>query len=178
VLPELSDGARARIRELGELAKKAEGGDPEAQRELRLEVRRSETAVIAHLSDFLKEYRLVVADTAAAGDHLLKQAVAARADLMAAEIAGEAPSPLEVLLSERIASLWIFVELMEALLAGFLSRNVKQRPSPAYMLQMTKLQESVNRRFLGAIRELARVRKLQANTPAVQFNTQINVQRD
>jgi hypothetical protein len=36
-------------------------------------------------------------------------------------------------------------------------------------------QESANRRFLCAIRELARVRKLQNNTPAVQFNTQINL---
>ena len=46
------------------------------------------------------------------------------------------------------------------------------------MLKMTKLQEIVNRRFIAAIRELVRVRKLQVNTPGVQFNTQINALRE
>ena len=37
-------------------------------------------------------------------------------------------------------------------------------------------QEGANRRYLAAIRELARVRKLQSSTPGVQVNnTQINV---
>ena len=35
--------------------------------------------------------------------------------------------------------------------------------------------ESANRRYLSSIRELARVRKLQKNTPGVQFNTQISL---
>ena len=38
-------------------------------------------------------------------------------------------------------------------------------------------QEGANRRYLAAIRELARVRKLQSGTPGIQVNnnTQINV---
>jgi HAMP domain-containing protein len=40
---------------------------------------------------------------------------------------------------------------------------------------MSKLQESANSRYLAAIRELARVRKVQAGTPAVQVNTQVNI---
>jgi hypothetical protein len=40
---------------------------------------------------------------------------------------------------------------------------------------MVKIQESVNRRYLAAIKTLAQVRKLQANTLAVQVNTQINI---
>ena len=39
---------------------------------------------------------------------------------------------------------------------------------------MAKLQESVNRRYLAAIKTLAQVRKLQANNPALHL-TQINV---
>jgi hypothetical protein len=34
--------------------------------------------------------------------------------------------------------------------------------------------ESATRRYLASIRELARVRKLQAGTPPVQVNTQVN----
>ncbi len=94
---------------------------------------------------------------------------------MVEEIAGEAPSPLEVLLAERIASLWVLVELQEALNAGWYYRENPDRVSPAYMLKMIKMQDAAHRRYLAAIRELARVRKLQANTPAVQYNTQINV---
>ena len=40
---------------------------------------------------------------------------------------------------------------------------------------MVKVQESANRRYLAAIKSLAQVRKLRANTPGVQFNTQINL---
>jgi hypothetical protein len=152
VLPGPAEGVKDRIRELEELAKKAEGGDPDARRELRLEVRRSDPAVIARLSEFSKEYRLVVADTAAVGDPLIKEAIAARAELVAAEVAGKGASPLKDLLAERIATLCVFVELIGAFLAGSLSRNAKERPSPAYMLKMVKIQESVNRRYLAAIR--------------------------
>ena len=37
------------------------------------------------------------------------------------------------------------------------------------------MQENAQRRYLSAIRELARVRKLQRGTPKVQYNTQINL---
>jgi hypothetical protein len=40
---------------------------------------------------------------------------------------------------------------------------------------MCKIQESANRRYLAAMKTLAQVRRLQANTPGIQFNTQINV---
>jgi hypothetical protein len=36
-------------------------------------------------------------------------------------------------------------------------------------------QESANSRFLAAVRELARLRKLEATAPPVQVNTQVNV---
>ena len=80
------------------------------------------------------------------------------------------------MLADRIASLWVLVELQEALNAAWYRRSEDgNRVHPDYMLKMVKLQESTHRRYLAAIRELARVRKLQANTPGVQFNTQINL---
>jgi hypothetical protein len=42
---------------------------------------------------------------------------------------------------------------------------------------MAKLLESVQRRYLASIQALARVRKLQSNTPGIQVNTQVNVLR-
>jgi hypothetical protein len=40
---------------------------------------------------------------------------------------------------------------------------------------MSKILESATRRHFAAIQALARVRKLQNNTPGVQYNTKINV---
>jgi hypothetical protein len=37
--------------------------------------------------------------------------------------------------------------------------------------------EGATRRYLAAVRELARVRKLQATAPPVQVSTQVNVLR-
>ena len=90
-------------------------------------------------------------------------------------IAGDNPTPLEALLAERVVSCWMLVELMEALTSGWFNRDKEQRVSPQFLLQMVKIQESVHRRYLAAIRTLAQVRKLQANTPAVQVNTQVNI---
>src|SRR5215212_4448818 len=172
---ERTDGARERIRELEALADRAEGGDDGARKELRQALRQSAPEVIAWCSKTTRTYRGVLAKTASGGDLLVEEAIRERATLMAAEIAGENPSPLEVLLADRIASLWVLVELQEDLNAAFYSRDNPNKPDPSYMLKMTKLQESANNRYLAAIRELARVRKLQAGTPAVQVNTQVNI---
>jgi hypothetical protein len=45
----------------------------------------------------------------------------------------------------------------------------------SYTLEMLKWQERANRRYLAAIRELARVRKLEATARPVQVNTQVNI---
>ncbi len=50
-----------------------------------------------------------------------------------------------------------------------------ERSSPSYIVQQSRILDSATRRYLAAMRELARVRKLQANTPAVQQNVQINL---
>jgi hypothetical protein len=117
----------------------------------------------------------VLAKTASGGSLLVEEAIRERASLMAAEIAGSSPTPLEVLLADRIASLWVLVELQEALGPAYYSRENPSRADPSLMLKMSKLQESANSRYLAAIRELARVRKVQAGTPAVQVNTQVNI---
>jgi hypothetical protein len=171
---ELTDGVRARIRELEALSQRAEGGDKEARRELRRMLEESAPEVIARCADIARNYRRLVADTASGRDPLVQEAMVERAERMADEIAGETPTLLEVLLSERIASLWVLLEAQEALLFAWYGRENMGRTSPDFVLQMCKIQESVNRRYLAAVKTLAQVRRLQTNTPAVRL-TQINV---
>jgi hypothetical protein len=174
---ELTEGARARIEELQALSEKAEKGDKDAWHELRRAVRESAPEVIARCSNIARTYRRLVADTASGHNPLVQEAIVERARRMALEIAGENPTPLEVLLAERIASVWVLVEAQEALLCATYRRGQERPISPAYVIQMCKIQESVNRRYLAAMKALAQVRRLQANMPGIQVNTQINVGR-
>ena len=82
---------------------------------------------------------------------------------MRAEIAGENPTSLEVLLTERVVSLWMLTTLLEVLIATQYRRNVGDGPewlSPSYIIQQSRILDGATRRYLAAIEELARVRKL------------------
>jgi hypothetical protein len=120
----------------------------------------------------------MLARSAAGGDPLVEEALYVKLERMRAEIAGENPTPLEALLTERVVSLWMLTALLEVLIAAQYRRGEVmegKRASPTYIIQQSRILEGASRRYLAAIRELARVRKLQANTPPVQFNTQINL---
>jgi hypothetical protein len=175
--PTIPDDTKERIRELRALSDRAEDGDKEARRELRAAVRSSAPEVIARVSNIASTYRGVLAQTASGGDELTYQGLNAYMMRMEETLAGDNPTPLEALLAERVVSCWMLVELMEALLAGWFNRQTtkENRVSPPFLLQMVKIQESANRRYLAAIKTLAQVRRLQSNTPGVQYNTQINV---
>jgi hypothetical protein len=161
---ELSEETRKRLAELKALSDRAEAGDKEARRKLRLMVRASSAEVVGRASDVGRRAGRVLARSAAGGDPLAEEALCAKLDLMRAEIAGEDPTPLEVLLTERVVSLWMFTTLLEVLLAGQYRGNVvdgSKRLSPSYLIQQSRILENATRRYLAAIRELARVRKLQ-----------------
>jgi hypothetical protein len=172
---ELRDEDRERIRQLAELSTKAEEGDTDARLKLRLALRESSPGMVARCSDLAGNYRRILAKTASARDPLLQEALEARMEVMREEIAGESPSPLEVLLTERVVSCWMLVELLEALNSGYYVRDGGKRVDVRYFMQMVKILDSAYRRYLASIQTLARVRKLQANKPGIQFNTQINV---
>ena len=106
----------------------------------------------------------------------MEEAILRRLDLLRTEVAGENPTPLEVLLTERIVSSWLVVEVLEALLSAQLKTGEgNPRTPPSYLKFIIGWLESYHRRYLASIRELARVRRLQSNTPSVQVNTQINL---
>jgi hypothetical protein len=174
---ELADETQGRLTELRALAQKTQDGEEGARRELRLALRESSPAVITRCSTALGTYRGMLAGKLAAGDVLEKEAVVLQAERMALELAGENPTPLEMLLAERVASLWILVELQEALTAAFYYKGGRTPMSAA--LQMARLQEGAHRRYLAAIKTLAQVQKLQGPS-RVQVNiggNQVNVSR-
>jgi hypothetical protein len=175
---ELSDETSARLAELRAVSEKAEAGDRNARKELRRLVRDSSPEVIGRAADIGRRAGRVLALTAAGGDPLVEEALYAKLDAMRVEIAGENPTPLEVLLTERVVSLWMFTTLLEVLITAQYQKRLGdggERSSPSYIIQQSRILESATRRYLAAIRELARVRKLQAGAPPVQVNTQVNV---
>ena len=127
-------------------------------------VRASSPEVIGRASDVGRRAGRTLAHTAAGGDPLTEEALYAKLDTMRAEIAGENPTPLEVLLTERVVSLWMLTTLLEVLVATQYRRNVgdgRERLSPSYVIQQSRILESATRRYLAAIKEFGRARKLQ-----------------
>jgi hypothetical protein len=178
-VPELSDEARRRLGELQALSDLAESGDKEARRKLMVAVRESSPEVIARASDFRRGAQRLLIQTISVGSPLKEEALKVRLSHMRAEVAGANPTPLEVLLTERVVASWLLVEILEAFVSLQLTRGVEKRVTPSYLFQLAKLLESVQRRHLAAIKALAQVRRLLK--PAVQINVgenQVNVASD
>jgi hypothetical protein len=176
---EISDETRERLVELQDLSEKAEAGERGARAQLRRAVARSSPEVIAEASDIAQRAQMMLTDTIAAGEPLMEEALEARLALMREEIAGENPTPLEVLLTERVVSCWMVVELFDVLMAAQLWRGNEKLVSPSYLKHMIRWQESVTRRYLAAIKCLVQVRKLLR--PSMQINyaeQQVNVAGD
>ena len=169
-----------KLERLRALSKEAEGGDgrSQARAELRRALAMSSPEVIAEASSVARRAEWMLVQTISAGDTLMQEALQARMQDMRAEIAGENPTPLELLLTERVVAGRLLVEVLEGLIAAQYQRDVKaHRVAPTYVIQQSRILESATRRYLAAIRELARVRKLGAGTPPVQVNTQVNILR-
>ena len=174
--PEFAKSTKEKFAVLRTLSEKAENGDKEARRELRRAVRESSPEVISRASDIGRRGQWVLADTIAGGMPLMEEAIVTRLDLMRVEVAGENPTALEVLLTERVVSSWLVVEILEALMNAQLKRGEGvPRASTSYLKFIIGWVDSAHRRHLSSIRELARVRKLQSNVPGIQYNTQINL---
>jgi hypothetical protein len=164
---ELSENARRRLAELRTVSEKAEAGDRNARKRLRRLVRSSSPEIIAAASDVAGSAAWMLIKTISAGEPLMEEALQERMLQMRAEIAGENPAPLEVLLTERVVAGWLLVEVLESLVCAQYQRDVTaHRVPPGHIIQQSRILESATRRYLAAVRELARVRKLQASRPA------------
>lgn len=167
---------------LRELSDKAEGGDAYARLELRDLVQRASPAAIAEASSLARKSEGMLIKTISAGSPLMQETLRVRMRHMREEIAGDNPTGLEGMLADRVVAGWLLVEVLEALVSAQYHPRLEsekggkvERASASYVLRQSKILESATKRHMQAIQTLARVRKLQANTPGVQFNTQINV---
>ena len=171
---ELSKDAKERLAKLKELSDRAEAGDKAARAELRKAVRESSPEIVREASDIARRGQWGLIKTAAAGDPLTEEALVARLDLMRRELGGPEPTPIEVLLIERVVSPWILLELLNS---AYLTSVDKQQQVPhSFAKFYLDWQEKVHRRFLSAIKHLAKVPRLQSGVPNSHTNNvQINL---
>jgi hypothetical protein len=103
--------------------------------------------VIARNSDIGRKAQNLLIDTASSGDPLTKDAPSGRLDMMREEIAGENPTPLEVLLTERVVSCWMLVQPSDMpMVAQMWKETPKENRVPlSYLKHMTRWQESATR---------------------------------
>jgi hypothetical protein len=102
-----------------------------------------------------------------------------RLDLLRVEIAGENPSALEMLLTEKIVGVWLLGELLELLNSAQLTAGVPKdkRVEHSFLKFYLGWQEQAHRRLLSTIKTLAQVRRLQSGIPGSQTNVQINLSK-
>jgi predicted transcriptional regulator len=175
----LPEDVKERLDELRALSEKAEAGEKGARQELNQALLKSSPAVIARAADVGRKSQHLLIDTLAGGNPLAEQALSAQLDLMRADLAGEAPTPLEALLVERVVAAWLVHQLLEVLNSAQLWNGVSKehRLEHSFLKFYVAWQERAHRQLLSTIKTLAQVRKLQSNAPSVQLNQQINVGR-
>jgi hypothetical protein len=105
-------------------------------------------------------------------DLLTREVFRRRLAAMRAELAGEQPTPLERLLTERIVACWLQVMHADSCMAKAESQSVTLTMGEYHRQR----QNQAHKRYLSAIRTLAQVRRLQL--PAMQINVadqQVNI---
>jgi hypothetical protein len=129
--------------------------------------RQGDDAVLPQLREFLRDNPKIwtaVGDLArcaqvtwlnllAGNDHLMKESVEKMLASMRDGLAGKSPTPLEMLLVDRIIACWLQLQYAEMQVAG--AKDADPKMAAFYM----KYQASAERRQLAAIRQLALVRR-------------------
>jgi hypothetical protein len=97
-----------------------------------------------------------------AGENLaLEVSTTRKADSMRAEVAGPAPSPLELLLADRVVATWLQLAHAEVMLAQARDASLK------LLIFAEKRLDGATRRHLTAIGALATLRRLLPTSPAL-----------
>ncbi len=145
-----------------EVFAKARAGDASAQARLRQLIR--ERDWVNWLGDLGRQATRELIHKAAAGDRVWKAGITEKANTLRDELLGEKPSVLEKLLVRRVVNGWIAVHALELELT--LRPPVNARDRAHLDAALTRAQK----RFTEALRELARVRRLQAPRILAQLN--------
>lgn len=159
---EMSAETMERIEQLFPLAN---SGDPGALRELRTLF---PARAFEQIGDLATQVRYNLTQGLADGCKATAATIDAKAERMATELRGEAPTPLERLLVERVVIAWLAVHradleagACDGSLVGAIDRSSEAR---AERLFHAKRQEYAQRRYLGALRALDQARRAQGRT--------------
>jgi hypothetical protein len=155
--------------DLKQLLDRAQAGDNSALPRLRA-ILEDPVAVDVLGGDLARDAQARLIDKYAGKNHMLRESLLRKLDLLRAEVAGPAPSPLERLLTERILSCWLHLHRLEAIYNG--AEPLSLDFGEYYQRSIQRAQKN----YLAAIKALATVRKLAL--PALQVNIarkQVNV---
>ncbi len=160
--PALDYRAPADDAEAAEAFARARAGDTDTRVKLRsLIVSRD---WMAWVGDLARQATLKLIDRAAGGDPVWAAELTEKADAIRREVLGERPSVLEELLAQRVVNGWVAVHALELELA------VRPPLDPKSKDHLDRALSRAQRRYAEAIRELARVRRLQAPRLLNQLN--------
>lgn len=145
-----------------ELFAKARAGDAGAEGQLRALIRQRN--FVDWLGDLGKQATGQLVWKACGGDKAWEVGIAQKADALHAELLGDSPGVLEKLLARRVVNGWLAVHALELELTVRPPADARDRAHVDAAL--TRAQK----RYAEAIRELARVRRLQAPKILAQLN--------
>jgi hypothetical protein len=156
--PQPEEDLVAALRRLAELAQR---GDRQAERELGQ--RLDECPELWMRCGDLARHALERWTALVAGpDPLFRACLERQIEALRGELLGEAPSALERLVVERVLAGWVQAYHIDALYAG-----VRKEDATAELLrELQRRQESTQRRYLAAIKQLALVRRLLRPVPS------------
>ena len=158
--------------DLVKLVRKAEGGDKNAVATLREEFNRV-PAMWDVYRDLARNAETALLNLAAGKNTLAREAWERKAAALRDELAGPDPTPLERILVERAVACWLQVSYADAMAAQNLEGGTLARSD-----FWRRTQDSAHRRFLGAVKTLAQVRRLALPVLLAQINLaqqQVNV---
>ncbi len=156
--------------ELGGLIERAQSGDRKAIPAVRRMLDFVPELVSQFGGDLVQAAERPLIDAMGGEDLAFKEAVKRKLAMMRAELAGPSPTPLEMLLVDRIVTCWLQVQS-----ADIAAAQTTNCPLELADFQQRR-QARAHRRYLSAIKMLATVRKLAL--PALQLNigqNQVNV---
>lgn len=147
---------RATVEKLRDLTGKAQDGDEEAALEIRNILDESPDLAWRFIKGPGKMAEEALIDVCTRDKDLAsKELLKHQLKSMRIEVAGENPSPLERLLTERVVATWLQVQLFDALYAF----GMKGEPLSQGDYRQKRL-DRAHRRHLSAVRTLAQVRKV------------------
>jgi hypothetical protein len=140
---------------LAELVQRAQQGDLTVLPLLR-EALEADSSLWQEYGDLAAQAQEAWLQLLAGTDYLLAESVRLKLGALRKELGAEGASPLEKLLVERIVACWLQTHYADALYA----QAKGPQSTTSVRQELMKRQESSQRRYLAAIKQLALVRKL------------------